>query len=283
MNKMVLFFGVVFTSMMAFTQVKTADLSPRATVKQQAGLTNFELDYARPSARERKVFGEIVPYDKMWRTGANLNSTIAFDTEIYIGNDTINAGRYSIFTVPGEKEWKVYFYSKTDIRGVPKDWDESLVVLSTNAPVQQLNDVEETFTIAFTHINANDCKLVFSWEKTRVEIPIQLPTVALTMASIKNVMNGPSDRDYYSAASFYLEQGEELEMALEYINKAVEIRGEEAFWYTRKQAQILYANGKTKEAIAAAERSKAAAEKVNYSSYVKMNEEDIAKWKKEIK
>ena len=283
MNKIVLFFGVVFASTMAFSQVKTADLSPRASVKQQAGLTNFELDYARPSARDRKVFGEIVPFDKIWRTGANLNSTISFDTEINIGIDTIEAGKYSIFTVPGEKEWKIYLYSKTDIRGVPRDWDESLVVFSTKAPVQQLNDHVETFTIAFSHINANDCKLVFSWEKTRVEIPIQLPTAALTLASIKNVMNGPTDRDYYSAASFYLEQDEELALALEYINKAVEIRGEEAFWYTRKQAQILYANGKIKEAIAAAERSKAAAEKVNYTSYVKMNEEDIAKWKKEIK
>jgi tetratricopeptide (TPR) repeat protein len=277
-----LLFALYLGFNLTYAQVETADLSPRSTVQQQVGLTNLELDYSRPSARNRKVFGEIVAYDKMWRTGANLNTTISFDTEVYVGKDTIKAGKYSLFTIPDEKEWTLYLYSKTDIRGVPREWDKDLVVLELKSKVKKLNDFVETFTIAFNNIGSDEFKLVLSWENTAIEIPFRLPTTKLTKESIKKVMNGPSDRDYYLAASFYLDQNEQLETALEYINKAVEMRGEDAFWYTRKQAQILYANGKIKEAIKAAELSKEVAERVNYTSYVKMNEEDIAKWKKEL-
>lgn len=274
--------SIMFLGLMTFAQVQTADLSPRSMVQQQVGLTNFELDYSRPSARERKVFGETVEYNKMWRTGANLNSTISFDTDVFVGMDTIHPGKYSIFTIPNEKEWKVYLYNKSDIRGVPRDWDEKLVVLEFNAEVNRLNDLVETFTISFNNIGTEKFHLVLSWENVAVAIPFMLPTNELTEASIEQIMSGPSDRDYYLAASFYLDKGEQLDVALDYINKAVELRGNDAFWYTRKQAQILYANGKIKEAIKAAEVSKEVAEKVNYTSYVKMNQEDITKWQKEI-
>lgn len=263
-------------------QVETADLSPRSEIEQMVGLTEFEVEYSRPSAREREVFGGIVPFDKMWRTGANMNTTISFDSPIYIGKDTVDAGEYSIFTIPNEKEWTIYFYNQTGISGVPRDWNEDLIVLEFTAKVNKLNDFVETFTISFDALKTDECHLVLSWENTAVKVPIKLPTTELTKESIAKVMDGPSDRDFYLAASFYLEQNENLDKALEYINKAVELRGDEAFWYTRKQALILYANGMIEEAIKAAENSKKSAEKVNYTSYVDMNKADIEKWKKEL-
>jgi hypothetical protein len=280
--KIVYFILLTCISVSAIGQVKTADLSPRAELEQEVGLTEFEVEYSRPSARERKVMGGIVPFDKMWRTGANMNTTISFDSEIYINNDTVPSGEYSVFTIPNEKEWKIFFYDKTGISGVPRDWDEDLIVMEFTAKAKKLNDFVETFTISFDALQTDQCNLVLSWENTAVEVPIKLPTVELTKESIADAMAGPSDRDFYLAASFYLDQNENLDKALKYINKAVKMRGEEAFWYTRKQALILYANGKIEEAIQAAENSKKSAEKVNYTSYVEMNKADIEKWKKEL-
>lgn len=262
-------------------QVEAADLSPRATINQKVGLTEFELDYSRPSARDRKVFGEVVSYDKKWRTGANLNTTISFSTDIILKDDTIPAGKYSIFSTPKENNWEIYFYDKTDLRGVPRDWNDNLVVYQTTQPVEKLADNVETFTISFDNLNTDKFDLSFSWDDVRVSLPIALPTIELTRKSIEDVMSGPSDRDYYLAASFYLDQEEKLEEALDFISQAIEIRGEEAFWYTRKKALIQYALGDIDGAIETAKISKKSAEAVNYTSYVKMNEEDIQKWKKE--
>lgn len=273
---MSLSFGLVLTA-----QVEAADLSPRATVNQKVGLTEFELDYSRPSARDRKVFGEVVSYDKKWRTGANLNTTLSFNTDIVLENDTISAGKYSIFVTPKKSSWEIYLYDKTDLRGVPREWDDNLVVYQTTKNVEKVSDKVETFTISFDNLKTDEFELAFSWDDVRVSLPISLPTIELTRKSIEDVMSGPSDRDYYLAASFNLDQKENLNEALEFINHAISLRGEEAFWYTRKKALIQYELSDIDGAIETAELSKKHAEAVNYSSYVKMNEEDIQKWKKE--
>lgn len=259
-------------------QVKTADLSPRTTVKQKVGLTEFELEYSRPSVRERKIFGEVIPFDKKWRTGANKNSMLTFDTEIKFGEAKIEPGTYSVFTKIGKEEWKIFLYADTENWGVPSEWSEDKIVAEVTAKTNKLNELQETFAITFENIGTESFDLVFAWEKTSVHIPVSLPTKSLTLTSIEKTMGGPSDRDYYAAASFYLDENQNLKEALTFIKKAVEMRGEEAFWYMHKQALIEHKLGQKKAAIATAKRSLASAEKAKYDAYIKLNKEKIEEW-----
>jgi tetratricopeptide (TPR) repeat protein len=264
-------------------QVKMPDASPRAQAVQQIGLTQFELDYSRPSVRDRVIFGDVVPYGEVWRTGANLNSTIKFDSDITFGGVDVPAGHYGLYVKPENKQWTVYLYTETDNRGVPSDWSKDKIAAQVNVPVKVKNDKQETFYIGFENLHSKGGDLRFAWDNVMVDVPLLVPSKELALKSIEKTMAGPSDRDYYNAASFYLEEGIELPKALEYITKAVEMRGPEAFWYTRKKALIEYANGNISAAIATAELSLEYAKKANYDSYVKMNEESITQWKLQMR
>lgn len=265
-------------------QVKMPDLSPRTTVKQKVGLTNFELEYSRPSVRDRDIFGDLLPFGELWRTGANKNSMLTFDTDIQLtdeyGDVALEAGTYAIFTRVDKNVWKIYFYEDTENWGTPEEWDEEKVAAEMTIPSNNKAPKQETFAITFENIGTSDFDLVFAWDTRRVSIPVSTPAKELALKSIEATMGGPSDRDYYAAASYYLTEGIELEKALEYIKKAVELRGEEAFWYTRKQALIEYELGDKKAAIKSAKKSLAAAEKANYASYIKSNKESIEAWSK---
>jgi hypothetical protein len=280
-----LFVSIIFASSFGAAllgQVKMPDASPRSTSTQQVGLTNFDLDYARPSARERVIFGDLVPYGEVWRTGANLNSTIKFDSDITFGGVEVKAGHYGLYAKPESKQWTIYLYSETNKRGVPEDWSKEKIVAQVNVPVKMKNDKQETFYIGFENINTKGADLRFAWDNVMIDLPVEVPSKTIALKSIEKTMAGPSDRDYYNAASFYFEEGIELPKALDYINKAVEIRGPEAFWYTRRKAQIEHANGLVAQAIKTAELSMEYAKKANYDSYVKMNEESIKAWSLEL-
>lgn len=280
MNK-ILFLGVTFlVSYISNSQVEAPQLSPRTNVEQTVGLTNFELDYSRPSVRDRIIFGELLPYGELWRTGANKNTTLSFDTDIKFGGKEIKAGSYAVFTKINKDSWDIYLYSDTENWGVPEEWKEEKVVSTISVPVEKASSKVETFTISFDDLGTETFNLVFSWSNVKLQIPIELPTKELTEASIIKTMNGPSDRDYYGAASYYLTSGENLEDALDYIKKAVEMRGEEAFWYLRKQALIEFELGQKKAAIETAKRSLASAEKAGNKGYVDMNKKSIEEWSK---
>ncbi|MDX1652537.1 MAG: DUF2911 domain-containing protein [Brumimicrobium sp.] len=273
--------GIFFSlSLLATAQVEIPQLSPRAIVKQIVGLTNFTLDYSRPSVRERKIFGELLPYGELWRTGANKNTTLSFDTEITFGGTKVKAGSYAVFMKINEKTWDIYLYADTENWGTPKKWEEEKVVATVSVPVKKSSTFTETFTISFDNLSVEDLQLNFSWENSTAGIKIEMPTDELTRASIEKTMSGPSDRDYYGAADYYLSAGENLEVALEYIKKAVEMRGDEAYWYLRKQALIEHKLGQKKAAIETAKRSLASAEKAGNKQYVEMNRKSIDEWSK---
>lgn len=280
MNRILLLSVTFLISYMVNGQVKVPQLSPRANVEQTVGLTNFELDYSRPSVRERKIFGELLPYGEMWRTGANKNTMLTFDTDIKFGGNDVKAGTYAIFVTVNKDSWDIYLYSDTENWGTPEKWDEEKVISKVTVPVEDAASTVETFTISFNDLGTESFNLVFSWSKVMLQVPIELPTKELTEASIINTMNGPSDRDYYGAASYYLSSGEKLEEALEYIKKAVDLRGEEAYWYLRKQALIEFELGQVKAAIETAEKSLASAEKAGNDGYVNMNKKSIEEWSK---
>ena len=273
-------YSFVLLSLMGFSQVETPQLSPRCNYTQTVGLTNITVDYSRPSKRNRIVFGNVVPFDKTWRLGANKNSTIDISEDVYFGADTLAKGEYALFAIPGEKSWELVFYKETSNWGTPDTWDESKVACRLKAQITPLTIPFETMTIAIDDIGTKGATLNISWDQVRVSYPFTLQTEDQVVKSIASVMAGPSASDYYKSAKYYLAEGLDAEKALVWITKAIEMRGESAYWMIRVQAE-LYANlGKYDQAIAAAKRSLEAAKKSDSARYVDMNEKSIIEWSK---
>jgi len=262
-------------------QITTPQPSPGAKSSQTVGLTEVDLDYSRPHMRDRVIFGELVPFDKMWRTGANKNSIITVSDMLIFRADTLKAGTYSIFTMPkSDKAWEVYFYTDSENWGTPEEWKEENVALKTMANVTALPSNAESFTISIDNVSMEGADLSFSWEKTKATVSFTVNTNETVMSSIKKVMAGPSAGDYYNSAGYFLTQKIELKTALEYIDKALSMRDDQPFWYLRKKALIQAELGDFKGAIASAKLSLQEAKKADYKAYIKSNEKSIEEWSK---
>ena len=277
MRKIILLALAVSTGFLGMAQMETPAPSPSATLKQMVGLTEVTLNYSRPSMRGRTIFGNLVPYGKIWRTGANANTTISFEDDVMVGGQPLAAGTYAIYTKPGKDAWEVYFYTDTQNWGLPQNWEESKIAARVSAPVSELIATIETFTITIDNIGNNGATLGFWWANTYVPVPFEVPTKEMAMESIKRVMAGPSANDYYSAASYYFQEGLDLGTAKVWIDKAV-AQNPDAFWMSRLQSLIYAKMGDTKGAIAAAKKSLAAAQKAGNADYVKMNEDSLKEW-----
>lgn len=260
-------------------QVKAPQPSPFTKVEQTVGLTDVTLEYSRPGVKGRTVFGDLVPADKMWRTGANKNSIVTFSSDVMVAGNKVKAGSYAIFAKPSMKSWEINFYSDTENWGTPKTWDATKVAATVVAKTMKLNDKVESFTISLDNLTDGSADLSISWDKTKVVVPFTVPTDEMVMASIEKTMAGPSSNDYYTAGRYYKDSGKDYNKALDMINKSIEMRGEEKFWMVRQKALTLAKLGKTKEAIMAAERSIELAKVAGNDDYVRNNEKSIAEWK----
>jgi len=271
----VAFLGIV--SMNA--QLNTPQPSPSAELEQQVGLTDVTIKYSRPSMKGRTIFGDLVPMNTLWRTGANRNTTIEFSTDVTVGGEDLKAGTYALFTKPMANEWEVYFYTDTNNNGTPGAWDDTKVAAKIMAKSMKMPITVETMMFNLGSITNNSADVQLLWEGTMVSFPIVVPTKEIIQKSIDKVMAGPSNRDYYDAAGFYLDEKENLATALEYVNKAISMDYEK-FWTVRRKALILAEMDNYEEAIKAAERSLELAKAANYDAYIRMNEKSIAEWKK---
>lgn len=260
-------------------QLETPQPSPAAKLEQKVGLTDITIEYSRPGVKGRKIFGGLEAYDKIWRTGANKNTTITFSTEATIDGQTLKAGTYAIFTKPGEETWEVYFYTDTENWGTPAEWDESKVAAKTSVKAYPVPFNVETFTIDINSITNNGGTLEFIWEKTYVGVPFTVPTDNAVLANINKVMSGPSVNDYFSAAVYYLQENKNIAQAKEWIDKAVEMTSKNPrFWILRQQSLIHAKAGDTKSAIVAAKSSLELAKKAGNNGYVKMNTDSLKEW-----
>lgn len=264
----------------ASAQIKTPAPSPSCKVSQEVGLIRIDLDYSRPSAKGRKVFGDLVPFGDMWRTGANGSTKITFSEAVKIGGVELPKGTYALYTTPGEKEWNVIFYKNTSFGGVPgKDFNEADVAVRFNVPSAPQRDMVETFTININNLRNNGADLEISWEYTKVVVPISLDTDSKVMADIKAQMEGPSANTYYQSARYYYEEKKDMNMALAWVQMALD-KGGEKFWILRQKALILAELGRFKDAIATAERSSELAKADGNKDYQRMNEKSIMDWAK---
>lgn len=279
MKKLTLLVCLLFVSVAIQAQITTPQPSPSATLKQTVGLTDVTVEYSRPSMRGRTIFGGLEAYGEVWRTGANANTTITFSDDVTVDGQALKAGSYALYTKPGKTSWEVYFYADTNNWGTPREWDASKVAAKTTVKPLSMPVSIETFTITFDDLANNSAVLGLLWEKTYVGVKFEVPTVEKAVASIENVMNGPSGGDYYAAASYYFEEGKDLKKAKEWIDKAVAMDKEgRQYWVMRRQALIYAKLGDKKGAIAAAKKSLAAAEAANNGGYVRQNKESLKEW-----
>jgi hypothetical protein len=272
--------SIILASFGANAQIKTPVLSPLSKVEQTVGLTNITVEYSRPSKRGRAVFTEVVPYGQVWRAGANKNSILTTDDQLVFGKDTVKAGSYAIFVTPEATSWTVYLYKNTENWGTPANWDDKLVAVKVNVPVKAGNPTE-TFTINFDNIEIDGASLNLSWDKALVSVPFKVVNGPKVEASIKKTLAGPTSRDYYVAADYNVNSNGDMKQALEWINKSIELSGNDVpFYFLRKKA-LIQANLKDyKGAIETAKQSIEAAKKANNDEYVKMNEASIKEWSK---
>lgn len=264
-------------------QVKTPQPSPKTTVQQVVGLTDVTLDYSRPSAKGRTIFGDLVPFGKLWRTGANLNSMITFSDDVTIDGKVLPKGKYALFTVPKADTWEIIFYKTTDNWGTPEEFKEEDVALRANAKPVLTDRRVETFTLSIGNITNDAADLEIAWEKTFVALKFEVPSKKAAMASIAKVLAGPTAGDYFSAAQYYYQANIDHNKALEFINKAIGMvkPGDDApFWHLRLKSLIQAKLGDKKGAIETAKLSLAGAQKEKNDDYVKMNNDSIKEWSK---
>ncbi len=278
MNKVILFLLAIVASFSLEAQINTPAASPASKLIQTVGLTEVVIDYSRPSMKGRTIFGDLVPFDKLWRTAANAYTTVSFDTDVTIAGTDVKAGTYSIFTKPGVKNWDVFFYTDTEGSGVPRDWDENKVVAKTTVPVWPIEMPVETFTITIDDLTNTGANLGIMWEKTYVAIPIGVPTDAMVTESIDRALNGPGAGDYYAAATYYAAEGKDINKAKEWMDKAMSMTENPAFWQLRQQSLILAKAGDKKGAIAIAKKSLEASKAAGNDDYVKMNMDSLKEW-----
>ena len=276
----------VLLILMAFTmaysvnaQITTPQPSPFSKIEQKVGLTDVTLEFSRPAMRGRTIFGNLVPYGKMWRTGANANTKITFSTDVTVGGSTLKAGTYAVFTTPNETSWDVIFYSDASNWGTPREWDDAKVAAKVSAEVIKMPINIESFTMSFDDLTNNSAALGILWEDVYVGVTFEVPTDKAVSASIEKTMAGPGAGDYFSAAVYFLQEGKDINKAKTWIDKAIDMtKDQPRFWYLRQQSLIHAKAGKTASAIAAAKKSLELAKKDGNAGYVKMNKASLKEW-----
>lgn len=277
-----IFFLLVFVGTISTTnaQINTPQPSPFSKIEQVVGLTNVTLEYSRPAMRGRIVFGDLVPYGEIWRTGANANSKITFSDNVTVAGQELVRGTYAIYTIPNKTSWDVIFYYDFNNWGNPLKWEDSKIAAKVTVPVHKTNNSVESFTMSFDNLKSGSADLSILWENVHVAVTFEVPTDKIASKSIETIMAGPTENDYFQAASYYHSEGKDLNQALEWIKKATEGDDPE-FWYLRRMSLIQADMGDIKGAIETAKQSLAAAEKAGNADYVKMNKESISKWQQQ--
>jgi len=248
--------------------------SPLSTVKQRVGLTDIEISYSRPSAKGRPVMGGLLPYGEVWRTGANGRTTISFSTPVKLNDKEIPAGKYSLFTIPGEKNWTIMLNKNAS--GNALAYDASNEVARVQSPSISIAENIETFSIMIDRIRDDSAEIELLWEHTVVPIRLNLDVVAKLQPEIEAAMSGENASRYsYQAALFYYDHDLDLQKAKTWVEAA--IKANETYYNVNLKAKILAKLGDKEGAIAAAKHSSELASKTpGADGYVRLNNDLIS-------
>jgi hypothetical protein len=255
--------------------IKTPPPSPPQFVKQDFGLSSIELSYSRPGMKGRKIFGDLVPFGKVWRTGANQATTLTFGDPVTIGGTTIPAGKYGLLSIPGADEWTLIITHQLDVTN-PAAYKQDQDIVRVQAKTFQLPFPMENFSILFADITPSSCNLQLIWENTVVALPITTDVDTRVMAQIDNTMNKDT-HPYFNAAMYYLDNGKDLGKALEWFDKAIaQDPAGNNFFIVYQKARCLAKMGRKAEAKTTAQKGIELAKQANNSDYVALNEKLIA-------
>ncbi len=268
MKTFVLCLAVFFMGDVA-AQVKLPAPSPTQTIRQEFALGTIEVKYSRPGSRDRKVFGDLVPFNKLWRTGANAATVIRFTDPVEIRGKKIDTGSYALYTIPGYDSWEIILNKGVTNWGT-EGYKEADDVLRIRIAPGRLKDKVDNFTLQLQNLQPESCELSLSWEKTEVLIPIH----ASIRERIRNQVTAgllSDKKTYWQAAQFYNEYDKNPRKALEYLRKAVE-ENPGAYWIWLYKAKVEKENGDKKAAMESSQKSLALARAAKNEDYIKMNE-----------
>jgi len=250
-------------------QLRTPAPSSTQTIRQELGLSNIELVYSRQGIKGRKIFGDLVPYGKVWRTGANNATTITFGDEVMIGTTKVPAGKYGLLTIPDKDQWTIIITKQLDVTS-PAAYKQDQDVVRLTAKAEQLPFSVETFTAMFNNVTSTSTDLDLIWDQTLVTLPIKTDIDTKIMAQIKTLVDGDT-RPYYAAAMYYMDNGKDLNKALTWFDKSIE-QNPKAYWAYHQRANLLAKMGKKQDAIASANKSIELAKEAKNDDYVQLNE-----------
>lgn len=262
--------GFLFT---VFANVGFAQLAPQPSsgqsITQSFGLGKVTVDYSRPLVKGRVIFGGLVPYNEIWRTGANSATVIVFTDEVNFGGQKVAAGKYALFTIPGETEWTIVLNKAADQWGAYSHKDEDDVVKVKAKPVKTAAKVE-AFTIQFNNVTPGTMDLNIAWDNTQVSVPLTVDYDSRVMANIQKAMQGDK-KPYFAAAQYYFANNKDLKQALAWVNEA-EKTDTKAPWIKLQKAKIQLKMGDKKGAQLSAAQGLAIATEIKNSEYVKLNQ-----------
>lgn len=223
-------------------QINKPSLSPKITKEQQVGLASVKLEYGQPSTGNRQIFGKLIPYGKLWRTGANSSTKLSIDRDILLDKHSIPKGSYGLYSIPGEKDWTIIIHKNTKLWGAG-NYDKADDLIRFKVPVIKLNDKAETLTIHFENFHANGGDLVIAWEHTKVVIPVFIDSDPILFKEIEDKISNATGaikaQTYFDAAQFYYHKEKDLDKAVVWFDKAITMKPK-AFWYTYYRAELAY-------------------------------------------
>ncbi len=257
-------------------ELKTPFPSAPATFKQDFALSSIEISYSRPGVKGRKIFGDLVPYGKVWRTGANSATTITFGEDVMIADKKVVAGKYGLLTIPGETEWTIIITKQTDVTS-PAAYKQDQDVVRIQTQPSTLPFSIETFMINVDNIKNNSCTIGLVWDNIYVGFSVTADVDSQVMQQIKDALE-KDNKPYFQAAQYYIDNGKDLNKAVEWLDKAY-TQNPDAFWVQYQKARALAKLGKKADAIAASNKSIEIAKKAKNDDYVSLNE----KLQKELK
>lgn len=250
--------------------LKVPVLSPKQTVKQSFGISEITIEYSRPSVRGRVIFGELVPYGKIWRTGANQSTQITFTDDVKVEGNNVPAGTYAVYTIPNSESWEVMLYKDLKLAGNVNEYKPEEEFLRIKLPVRTTLQKVETFTISINDISITSANVSLLWENTSVSFSVTAEVDSKVMKSIDENMASEKPA-YFQAASYYYDNGKDLNKALEWVNKAIE-SNQKAYWMVMLKSRIQYKMGDYTGASASAEQVVALAKEGNSEEYIKNGE-----------
>ena len=269
MKKLLLCIAIASCVAVSGQTIITPQPSPTQTIKQNFGVGSIELSYSRPGIKGRKIFGDLVPYGKVWRTGANNATTIQFSDDVTIGGKEIKAGKYGLLTIPDAAEWTVIITKDLNVNSPALYKPENDLVRVMAKPVQIPQQIE-SFTMLFANVTSASCRLQMLWDNTAVELPITTNTDAKVMAQIDDIFNKDS-KPYFSAASYYYESGKDMAKAKEWVDKALaDPANSKAYYMYLLKARIHEKMGDKAGAKTASQKTIALATEAKNDDYIKM-------------